>query len=395
MSIISLRSYAKGQVNPGLGGGTWLKKMLLISKLLPIFIIAGSLRLSAAEGTHEKMPHPPPLFPVTGKIINDKNEPLVGATVTVKGTRNSVVTNQTGSFTIEAEKGNVLVISSVGYREMEVKVGDQGTALNVALELINRSLDEVVVIGYGTTKRRDLTGSIVSIKSKEITARPGPNALESLQGRVAGLDITRTSGQPGAGVNIQLRGTRSFTASGTPLFIINGLPGRYATLEPYDIESIEVLKDASSTAVYGSAGSNGVIIITTKSAKAGKMSIDLNTYYGYNGWSITPKMRSGDAYLQTKRDAYKYVYDATANKWTTTGALWQSPADDEAIFGTARYQIFKEGAFVDWADVFLRKNAATQNYSLGVSGGNDRTKGYISFNYTDEHGQYRGDDYKL
>jgi TonB-linked SusC/RagA family outer membrane protein len=219
--------------------------------------------------------------------------------------------------------------------------------------------------------------------------------MESLQGRVAGLDITRTSGQPGAGVNLQLRGTRSFTASGNPLFIINGLPGDYATLNPYDIESIEVLKDASSTAVYGSAGSNGVIIITTKSGKAGKLNVDFNTYYGYNGWSITPKMRTGNDYLQAKRDAYKYVWDAAANKWTTTGALWQSPADDEAIFGTARYQIFKEGNFVDWADVFMRKNAATQNYSLGVSGGNNVTKGYISFNYTDEKGQYTGDDYKL
>jgi TonB-linked SusC/RagA family outer membrane protein len=251
------------------------------------------------------------------------------------------------------------------------------------------------VIGYGTTKRRDLTGAIVSVKPEEITARPGPNPMESLQGRVAGLDITRVSGQPGAPINIQLRGTRSFTASGNPLFIINGLPGDYATLNPYDIESIEVLKDASSTAVYGSAGSNGVIIITTKSGKAGKLSIDFNTYYGYNGWSVTPTTRTGDAYLQTKRDAYKYVYDATANKWTTTGALWQSPADDEAIFGTARYQTFKEGDFVNWADEFLQKNAGTQNYSLGVSGGNEVTKGYISFNYTDEKGQYRGDEYKL
>src|SRR4030095_1859737 len=186
----------------------------------------------------------------------------------------------------------------------------------VSLAPGTNKLEEIVVVGYGTTKRRDLTGSIVSVKSEEITARPGPNPMESLQGRVAGLDITRSSGQPGAGINMQLRGTRSFTASGNPLFIINGLPGDYATLNPYDIESIEVLKDASLTAVYGSAGSNGVIIITTKSAKAGKLSIDFNTFYGYNGWSVTPQMRVGDAYLQTKRDAYKYVFDATANKWT-------------------------------------------------------------------------------
>lgn len=392
MRLISSGSRVKGQINPG---GGWLKKILLVGALLPVFLTAGSLRLSAGEGTPGHSRHLPPFFPVTGKIINDKNEPLAGATVSIKGTQQSVITDRNGSFIIDAVKGNVLVISSVGYREMEVTVGDEGTAVNVTLELIDRSLDEVVIIGYGATKRRDLTGSIVSVKPKEITARPGPNPMESLQGRVAGLDITRSSGQPGAGVNIELRGTRSFTASGTPLFIINGLPGDYATLNPYDIESIEVLKDASSTAVYGSAGSNGVIIITTKSAKAGKMNIDFNTYYGYNGWSITPKMRSGDAYLQTKRDAYKYVYDAATSKWVTTGALWQSPADDEAIFGTQRYQTFQQGSFVDWADLFLRDNASTSNYSIGISGGNDKTKGYISFNYTDENGQYRGDQYKL
>jgi TonB-linked SusC/RagA family outer membrane protein len=333
---------------------------------------------------------------VTGKVIHQQtNEPIQGVTVNVKGTDRSTSTGVDGSFSISVPNNQaVLVFSYVGFASQEMGLAGPGP-YTLAMAPGANKLDEVVVIGYGTTKRRDLTGAIVSVKPEEITARPGPNPMESLQGRVAGLDITRSSGQPGAPVNIQLRGTRSFTASGNPLFIINGLPGDYATLNPYDIESIEVLKDASSTAVYGSAGSNGVIIITTKSGKAGKLSIDFNTYYGYNGWSTTPTMRTGDAYLQAKRDAYKYVYDATANKWTTTGALWQSPADDEAIFGTTRFQTFKEGNFVNWADEFLQKNAATQNYSLGVSGGNEVTRGYISLNYTDERGQYRGDQYKL
>jgi TonB-linked SusC/RagA family outer membrane protein len=366
-------------------------KMLLIAKLLPVFIMAGALQLSAKELPNEKRP----FFPVTGTVRNEKNEPLTAATVSVKGTSKSTLTDENGTFTIDAVKGNTLVISSVGYQELQIKVGDEGSAVNVTLPLNDRSLDEVVVIGYGSSRRRDLTGAIVSIKPREITARPGPNPMESLQGRVAGLDITRTSGQPGAGVLMQLRGTRSFTASGTPLFIINGLPGDYATLNPYDIESIEVLKDASSTATYGAAGSNGVIIITTKSAKAGKVNIDFNTYYGYNGWSVTPKMRTGESYLQAKRDAYGYIFDVAANKWTRTGALWQTPADDEAIFGTQRYALYNKGNFVDWADVFLRENAGTQNYSLSVAGGTEKTRGYISFNYTDEKGQYRGDQYKL
>ena len=349
-----------------------------------MFILLASVQLFAQQRT------------VSGKVTNQQTgEPLQGASVNVKGTNSTVITDAAGNFTTTVPSPqSVLVISFIGLTPQEITVGNNAN-ISIEMNATANKLDEVVVIGFGTTKRRDLTGAIVSVKPEEITARPGPNPMESLQGRVAGLDITRSSGQPGAGVTMQLRGTRSFTASGNPLFIINGLPGDYATLNPYDIESIEVLKDASSTAVYGSAGSNGVVIITTKSGRAGKLSVDFNTYYGYNGWSITPKMRTGDAYLQAKRDAYRYVYDATANKWTTTGALWQSPADDETIFGTSRFQTFKQGEFVDWADVFLQKNAATQNYSLSVAGGSDKTKGYISFNYTDEMGQYRGDQYKL
>jgi len=390
-----MRGRIMGHTHLRLPGVCSIKKVLLITKLLSVFLVAGSFQLSAEELKNKKTRLASTSFPVKGTVRDENNEPLPGASVKVKGTKNGVVTDVKGSFTINATKGDVLVVSFIGYQEREVKVGDEGAAMNITLQPADRTLNEVVVVGYGTTKRRDLTGSVVSVKPEEITARPGPNPIESLQGRVAGLDITRPSGQPGEGVNLQLRGNRSFTASGNPLFIINGLPGDYATLNPYDIESIEVLKDASSTAVYGSAGANGVIIITTKGGKAGKLSIDFNSYYGYNGWSVTPQTRTGDAYLQTKRDAYKYVWDATANKWTTTGALWQSPADDETIFGPTRYATFQQGKFVDWADEFLQKNAATQNYSLGVSGGNDVTKGYISFNYTDENGQYRGDQYKL
>lgn len=335
---------------------------------------------------------------ITGTVRNADNQPLAGVSVKLKGTTIGTVTDDNGVFTINANEGDILELSIIEYETLKVTIGSN-TNLNISLVPMDKKLDEVVVIGFGATKRRDLTGSIVSVKPDEITARPGPNPMESLQGRVAGLDITRTSGQAGAGVNLQLRGTRSFGAVGAagnnPLFLINGLPGDYSTLNPYDIESIEVLKDASSTAVYGAAGANGVIIITTKSGKAGKLSVDFNSFYGNNGWSVTPKMRTGDSYIQAKRDAYRWVYDATNNKWTTTGALWQSPTDDEAIFGTQRYQVFKQGEFVNWADQFLRGSVPTQNYSLGVSGGNENTKAYISFNATDEKGQYRGDQYKL
>ena len=336
-----------------------------------------------------------PPVTITGTVVDAKGDPLPGVTVKVKNGTAATITTVDGGFKLNLETGNeVLVFSFIGYKTIEVPAGGKNT-LRVELTQDISNLDDVVVIGFGTVKKRDLTGAVSSVKSAEITARPGPNPMESLQGRVAGLDITRTSGQPGQGVNLQLRGNRSITADGNPLFIINGLPGDYATLNANDIESIDVLKDAASTSVYGSAGANGVIIITTKSGKAGKLTVDFNTYYGYNGWSITPEVLTGDGYLQAKRDAYSYVYDVPTQKWTTTGAQWQSPANDEAIFGTARYNIFKEGQFVNWADEFLRKNSGTQNYSLAVSGGNEATKAYISFNLQDEKGQYIGDQYKL
>jgi TonB-linked SusC/RagA family outer membrane protein len=331
---------------------------------------------------------------VKGTVTDSKGLAVPGATVKDKNTGKSVATNTNGEFTITAASGSdVLIVSFIGYKTQEVPVNNR-TSIKITLEEENSALNEVVVIGFGTTKKRDLTGSVVSVKAGDITARPGPNPVESLQGRVPGLDITRTSGQAGAGVNIQLRGTRSFTASGTPLFIIDGLPGDYATINANDIESIDVLKDASATAVYGSAGANGVIIITTKSGKAGKMNIDFNSYYGYNGWSVTPKMVTGDDYLQAKRDAYSYVYDAANSKWTTTGALWQSPADDATIFGAQRYALYQQNQFVDWAKVLLQKNPSTQNYSLAASGGSENTKAYVSLNLQNETGQYRGDDYK-
>ena len=330
---------------------------------------------------------------VKGTVTDSKGLAIPGAIVRDKNNGKSVATNANGDFTITAASGSdVLTISFIGYKTEDVPVNNR-TSIKIILTESNTDLNEVVVVGYGTQKKRDLTGSIVSVKAEDITARPGPDPMESLQGRVPGLDITRSSGQAGAGVNIQLRGTRSFSASGTPLFIIDGLPGDYATLNANDIESIEVLKDASSTAVYGAAGANGVIIITTKSGKPGKMNIDFNSYYGYNGWSVVPKMLTGDAYLKAKRDAYSYVYDAANSRWTTTGALWQSPADDATIFGAQRYALFQTGQFVDWAKTLLRKDPNTQNYSLAASGGNENTKAYVSFNLQNEDGQYLGDDY--
>ncbi|MFA4870567.1 MAG: TonB-dependent receptor [Pedobacter sp.] len=344
---------------------------------------------------------------ITGVVKDEKQQAIPGVSVKLKGTNLGTSTDINGNYRLNLPLGTeVLVFSSIGFETQEIAASGR-TTLNVVLKEGTAGLDEVVVIGYGTVKKRDLTGSVVSVKSEEITARPGPNPMESLQGRVAGLDISRSSGQAGEGVNLQLRGNRSIKANSTPLFIINGLPGDYATLNPNDIETIDILKDAASTAVYGASGANGVIIITTKSGKSGKLNIDFNSYYGYNGWSVIPDALTKDQYLDAKREAYKYNFDGATRKWVTTAVAaangfpatgppqWKSPADDKAIFGDARYALFNDGNFVNWADIFMRDNAALQNYSLAASGGTDATKAYVSFNLNNEKGQYIGDDYKL
>ena len=251
---------------------------------------------------------------VKGTIIDESGEPLIGVSIVVKGTSTGTITDFNGNFSIDLPAGRKeLVISYIGYKEQTVTVTGNGP-VNVKMISDTQALDEAVVIGYGAVKKRDLTGAVASVKSEDITMNPGTNPMEALQGKVAGLDITRESGQAGSGVKMQLRGNRSLTASGNPMFIIDGMPGDYATLNPNDIESIEVLKDASSTAVYGSSGANGVVIITTKGGKEGKLTANFNAFFGINSWSTMPEVRQGETYMEGLRTAHKnagtYVDDA-------------------------------------------------------------------------------------
>ncbi len=321
---------------------------------------------------------------LSGIVKDESGEPILGVTVMVKGTKTGTVTDINGQYNLElSRKSGFLSFSFVGMNKKEVEFNGTGIH-NVVLKSSDVNLDEVVAIGYGTVKKRDLTAAITSIKGDEITSNPRSNPMEALQGKVPGLDIIRTSGQPGAGVTMQLRGTRSFTASGNPIFIIDGMPGDYSTLNPNDIESVEVLKDAPSTAIYGSSGANGVILITTKSGAAGnKTKVDFNSYTGYNGLSILPQMRYGESYIQPLRDAYQ----ASGN--------WASTADDSKLFATTEaYQAYQNGNYINWAKDLLQ-TGITQNYSVAFSGGNEKSKAYASLNYSDEAGQYVADRYKV
>lgn len=330
---------------------------------------------------------------VTGTILNQETQlPLQGVNISVKGTNTTVVSNAEGEFlvTVPSDR-SILVFSYVGLGTQEITVGAR-TSISVAMSSVQKSLDEVVVIGYGTVKRRDLTGSVASLKASDIVQTPTHNAVEAMQGRVAGVDVTRSSGAPGSGVNIRVRGNRSivttgnqadFEARNAPLYIIDGFQvGNASDVNPNDIESIEVLKDASATAIYGYQGANGVVIITTKKGVEGRPKISYDGYYGINGYASFPKPRLGEEYINLRREAYR------------SNGEWSSPADDPKIFPNAgEYAALQAGQWVDWFDL-LNRNGTQQSHNVSLRSGSERTKVFLSLGTFKEEGMLRNQDFK-
>ena len=218
-------------------------------------------------------------FSVSGKVTDENGTPLDGATVLEKGTKKSTLTKQGGIFQLNVSSGKAkLVISFVGHEQQEIAV-DNTANLSVSLKNSNDALSDIVVIGYATVKRKDVTGAVAGINQQDIKSRPVTTALEAMQGKIAGVDITSNT-RPGVLGDITIRGVRSLTASNTPLFVVDNIPlstGTIDNIDPNDIESIDVLKDASATAIYGSRGANGVVIVTTRTGKNGKLVLSLNS----------------------------------------------------------------------------------------------------------------------
>jgi TonB-dependent SusC/RagA subfamily outer membrane receptor len=224
---------------------------------------------------------------ITGQILStDKSEPLIGVSVIVKGTTTGSATDVDGKFSIAVPSAaNVtLVVKYLGFKQQEVTVGTTQQNVTIRLAPEATSLDEVVVIGFGQVKKRDLTAAVSVVKSEDIVQNPTQNPLEAIAGKAPGVDIVRTTGNPGSNPVVAIRGHRSINGGSTPLYIIDGVQGANPNdLNSYDIDNIEVLKDASATAIYGSQGANGVIIITTKRGTTGKPKVAYNSYYGVNG----------------------------------------------------------------------------------------------------------------
>ncbi|WP_276483726.1 TonB-dependent receptor [Paraflavitalea pollutisoli] len=328
---------------------------------------------------------PPPPLPqlITGKVTNSNAEPLSGASVTEKGTSNNTMTKNDGTFSIDVSKANAtLVVSYIGFQTRELRIGKQ-TNLSISLDSARTSLDEVVIIGYGAVRKKDLTGSVVSLKGEELKEVPTTNVLEAAQGKIAGADIVRSSGQAGSGVSITIRGVRSVASGTQPLIIVDGIQyQRIEDINPNDIQSMEVLKDASSTAIYGSRAANGVVIITTKKGASGKTDVSFNSYVGVSEATMYPKAMNFDEFTNMRREAYR------------AAGLWNSTADDPVAFaGNGELKAVQNRTWTDYQEELLHKGLQ-QDYQLGIRGGSDKLKAYMSLDYFNEKGLLKLDDLK-
>jgi TonB-linked SusC/RagA family outer membrane protein len=317
---------------------------------------------------------------VTGTVTDNKGEPLPGVSIKIKGTNTATISDVNGGFRLNLPTGNeTLVFSFLGFKTLEVPAAGRNN-LTITLEDEISNLEEVVVIGYGTVKKKDLTGAVASVKAEEIMRTPTANVMDAMQSKVSGMEIMKSSGRAGAGVNVSIRGQRSISGNSTPLYIIDGIPGDFSQLNPSDIETIDVAKDASATAIYGSAGANGVVFITTKKGKEGRTTVAFDSYFGYNGFPRYPHGLTGDAYVNLKKEAYR---TQRGNYPEFMSEIFTDPVHLGA---------YEAGQWVDWVDLAL-KDGLQQNYSLSVNGGTEKTTAYLSVNYNKEEGLIANEDF--
>ncbi len=340
---------------------------------------------------------------VTGTVVDASGESVIGASVMVKGTSNGTITDMDGNFTIQnVPQDGTLIISYIGFRTQNIPVSGKSN-LKITLEEDKQLLDEVVVVGYGVQRKSDVTGALTRVGEKELNAKPVSNAFEALQGKAAGVDIT-SSERPGTVGSIMIRGSRSISASGSPLYVVDGVPlqaGGIETLNPRDIESIDILKDASSTAIYGSRGANGVVLITTKRGQEGKVQLTYNGSFTFEKIIDKSPAMSASDYITWRRWAY---YNQSPDKYTPGDQPTQE--QDKNFFGgddVALANVMKgwsggswDGSKVtdtDWTD-FVTQTGITQEHNLSVRGGSKNVSGFVSFGYLNNKGTQKGQSYE-
>lgn len=317
---------------------------------------------------------------VTGTVLDEQGQPMIGVTVRLRDGKAGATTDLDGKFSIEVPQNSVLVFSYIGYQEYTLTVGDRNDYV-INMESENAALDEVVVIGYQTIKRKDLTGSVASVRGEDVATMPVANVAQALQGKLPGVNVTTQDGRPDATVSIRVRGGGSISQSNDPLILVDGITVKSLDDIPSDqVESIDVLKDASSTAIYGARGANGVILVTTKGAKEGKVSVSYNGYVKFN----TPTK-----YLDTL-DPYDYL----SFVWGNAAALGDAyRVSFEKLYGLGSYAGNNAGGIDSYRNVpnqdiqkDVYNSSVSHNHDLTITGGNDKTRMLFSANYMDEEG---------
>ncbi|MGB3464386.1 MAG: SusC/RagA family TonB-linked outer membrane protein, partial [Cyclobacteriaceae bacterium] len=324
---------------------------------------------------------------IRGKIVDETGEGMVGVNVAVKGENRGTITDIDGNYTLTAPVGSTLVISFIGYLEKQLAVKGSGV-IDVQMEVNVETLSEVVVIGYGEQRVEEFTGSLEVIDSRKLEQIPTASFQDALQGNASGLQVTASDGAPGAAINVRVRGIGSISASNEPLYVIDGIPvtsgsvsetdfgngGRssnvLSSINPNDIESLVVLKDAASTAIYGSRGANGVVLITTKSGKAGKSKIDLKTQVGFSDFAFNNILQP------LNREQYTQLFiEGYVNAGTRTEEEARQLFNDQ----------FPEDANTNWLDE-ITQTGVTQQYDLSAQGGTENLTYFVSGSYFSQEG---------
>jgi TonB-linked SusC/RagA family outer membrane protein len=360
---------------------------------------------------------------VTGTVKDaSTSEPLIGVNVVVEGTTVGTTTDGSGNYSIDVPNKNVsLIFTYIGYVTEKVSLAGQNN-LDVTLAPDIKALDEIVVVGYGTVKKSDVTGSVSSVNADKIKAVPVNDFRQALQGRAAGVDVNYGSRRPGDGASVLIRGRRSFQASNDPLYVIDGIPTSNAQLgdiNPTDIESMEILKDASATAIYGSRAANGVVLIQTKRGKSGKTTVTYDGYYGISQIAKKMDFEDGAGYAEQKREAYRnntknyykssyadpyYDYFDANGIFKQDPVLWESVSQGYEWTDDAKTIVKRDANGIpiyhpdkvrstDWASLVTRQGS-TQNHNLSISGGNEKTKVLFAATSYSEQGVIKGQDFQ-
>ena len=310
---------------------------------------------------------------VSGTVIDDTTQPVIGASILEKGTTNGTITDIDGAFSITVQQNATLVVSCIGYATQEIAVNGK-SVIDITLAPDNEFLDEVVVVGYGVQKKKLVTGSTVQVKGEELVKLNSTSALGAMQSSTPGMQITSSSGQPGEGYKVVIRGMGT-TGSYAPLYVIDGISGAdINALNPSDIESIDVLKDAASCAIYGARGANGVVLVTTKQGKEGKMQVTYDGFYGIQNVAKMPELLNAQQYMDIQ-DQVNFNMGKSAIDWAGT-------------LNSDLYNSIKNGSFTgtNWLDAIRNENAPTTNHAVTLNGGNDRSKFNMGVSYTGQEG---------